>query len=282
MLKPNMKLKTKMKIPYRDKAVTWLTLAAMLLLTGAAGGTEPGFDSEYPAWNQALLQFAANGGFDYQAIQKDPALLDDFLKSISVLPENEYKKWNEVQKIAFWINAYNALAIKVVLDHYPPKRGLSWKAMAYPEISIQQISNVWDRSLIKIFGEDYSLNRIEHGTLRKEFEEPRIHFALVCAAHGCPPLRKEAYVPERLYEQLDDQARQFFSDPQKAKYDSSEDILHISPILRWFGKDFEKDGGPIEFAKRCMPEEAGRKLSDKAKIKWLDYDWSLNEMEAQS
>jgi len=282
MSKPSMKLKKKMKIPYCDKAFAWLTLAAMLLFTGTAVGAEPDFDPEYPAWNQVLQQFATNGGFDYQALQKDPALLDDFLKSISALPENEYEKWNEVQKIAFWINAYNALAIKVVLDHYPPKRGLSWKAVAYPETSIQQISNVWDRSLLKIFGEDYSLNRIEHGTLRKEFEEPRIHFALVCAARGCPELRSEAYVPARLDQQLDDQARQFFANPKKAKYDAGEDALYLSPILRWFSEDFEADGGPVVFAKKYLPSETVQQLSDNTKLKWLDYDWSLNEMEARS
>ena len=259
------------------KMLRFLFPCLFLGLAQLAGANVTDFDHQYSTWNQALNQFAKDGGFNYKALKKDPALLNDFLKSISTLSKKEYEEWNKDQKITFWINAYNALAIKVILDHYPPKRGLSWKAVAYPETSIQQIPNVWDRNLAEIFGEDYSLNRIEHGTLRKEFEEPRIHFALVCAARGCPPLRKEAYVPERLNAQLDDQARQFFSNPEKAKYDAEDNVLHLSPILRWFGKDFENDGGPTSFAKKYMPTKAGQKLSDKTKIKWLDYDWSLNE-----
>lgn len=249
----------------------------LLGLAQPAGANVPDFDHQYSAWNQALNQFAKDGGFDYKALKKDPALLNDFLESISSLPKNEYEKLDKEQKIAFWINTYNVLAVKTILDHYPLKKGLSWKAVAYPKNSIQQIPNVWDRPILKIFNEDFSLNRIEHDTLRKEFKEPRIHFALVCAARGCPPLRMEAYVPERLNAQLDDQARQFFANPEKAKYDVQEDVLHLSSILHWFGKDFEKDGGPIEFAKKYMPKAAGQKLSDKTKIKWLDYDWSLNE-----
>jgi hypothetical protein len=245
-----------------------------------AGADTPQFDPRYPDWNQVLRQFVKDGGVDYPALKNNPVRLNDFLQSVSHLSEREYEGWNGKQKIAFWINTYNALAIKVIFDHYPPKKGLSWKALAYPETSIQQIPNVWDRPLIKIFGENFSLNRIEHKILRKEFEEPRIHFALVCAAKGCPPLRKEAYVAERLNTQLDDQARQFFSDPKKAKYDAEANALHLSPILSWFRKDFEMTGGPIEFAKRFMPKETTQKPSGAAKIKWLDYDWSLKEIKA--
>lgn len=257
----------------------YFILCLFLAVAPPVGADAPQFDHRYPDWNLVLHRFVKDGGVDYPALKRNSDLLNAFLQSVSHLSGREYEGWNGEQKIAFWINAYNALAIKVVLNHYPPKKSLSWKAVAYPEPSIQQIPNVWGRPLIKIFGEDFSLNRIEHEILRKKFEEPRIHFALVCAARGCPPLRKEAYVAERLNAQLDDQARQFFSEPGKAKYEAEENTLYLSSILRWFQKDFEMTGGPIGFAKRLMAKESAQKLSGETKIKWLDYDWSLNERE---
>jgi hypothetical protein len=167
--------------------------------------------------------------------------------------------------------------MNLVAEHYPIHRKFGWKALAYPGNSIQQIPDVWDRKAVRVLGKDRSLNEIEHQILRKRFKDPRTHFVLVCASIGCPKLRGEPYIAERLGGQLDDQARTFMSDTGKARYEPESDTLFLSPILKWFEDDFKAVGGGIAFVKKYYPSEMASQLSDKTKTKWLDYDWSLNE-----
>lgn len=253
-----------------------ILMALWLISMGASLLSAESFDHQYAAFDRLLKQDLGNSLVNYQAIQKSPELLNQILMQFEGMAESDYKKWQRNKQIAFWINAYNAAVIKTIVDHYPLNKGVSWKALAYPANSIQQIPDVWDRMAIKLLGKDRSLNEIEHEILRREFKDPRIHFALVCASIGCPTLRSEPYSPAKLDSQLNDQIGSFLSDRQKAYYDQKSNTLHLSPIFKWFGKDFDQSGGVIDFVKKYWPGP-GSEFSVKTKIKWLDYDWNLNE-----
>lgn len=132
--------------------------------------------------------------------------------------------------------------------------------------------------MVRLFGSTTTLDFVEHKLLRKNYNEPRIHFALVCAARSCPPLRSEAYQANRLDEQLDDQARRFLADPSKNRVDPAERVIYFSPIFKWYAGDFEKRSDSVlGFVKPFWPESVGKKL-EKAdfKVRYTEYGWSLN------
>ncbi|MBI4115190.1 MAG: DUF547 domain-containing protein [Candidatus Omnitrophica bacterium] len=237
------------------------------------------FTFDYSAYAKVLRGYAVNDRVDYLKLKRERQGLNEYMKSLESLSKENYEEMSRDEKIAFWINTYNAAAVKLVIDHYPLQKRFGWKALAYPENSIQQIPDVWARKVLKVFDESLSLNHIEHQILRKEFQEPRIHFALVCASLGCPVIRSEPYQGSKLDAQLNDQVRNFLSDPKKSRYDEATDTLYLSPIFKWFRKDFERADGILSFVKTHGPKEAKEKISEKTKIEWLEYDWSLNEKE---
>jgi len=267
---------------------------------------------EYESDSQALLQSEAkeqnrsgysdyagilkayvdeNGTVNYSELKKGRSALDSVVRWVGGLDRRTFENWNEKEKIAFWINAYNALTLQVIIDHYPLKRkGL--KGYLYPSSSIRQIPGVWDKVKFKVMGKDMTLDEIEHRNLRKYFNEPRIHMALVCAAIGCPPLRNEPFFPEKLDEQLDDQGREFMSNEKKFRINRNKGVVYISSIFKWFGEDFVKTYGTkagfegkneteravLNFVSRYIPEESAAFLkTGDYKLKYLDYDWTLNE-----
>ena len=151
----------------------------------------------------------------------------------------------------------------------------------YPVKRIKDIGSFltgpWDQPVVKLFGDTITLNTVEHKILRQNYAEPRIHFALVCAAKGCPPLRGEVYVATRLNEQLDDQAKQFLATPDKNHMDVASQTVYLSPIFKWYGVDFEKKSGSVLAAlKPYWPAKPVVGYED-FKIRYTDYDWSLNE-----
>ncbi len=180
-----------------------------------------------------------------------------------------YARWSRAEKIAFWINAYNAYTVRLILDHHPLRsiRKIGWlpgAAFRLPFIPMQGLR-----------GDDMSLDDIEHRVLRAEFGEPRIHFALVCAARSCPPLRAEAYRAADLDQQLDDQGRRFLGDVAKNRLDRAAGTLYLSAIFKWFQPDFETSGPLSAFVAPYLDRQASE-LAD-VEIEFLDYDWSLNE-----
>jgi uncharacterized membrane protein YdjX (TVP38/TMEM64 family) len=194
----------------------------------------------------------------------------------------------------FLINAYNALTLEAIISNYPIKSSLT-ASLLYSQNSIRQIPGVWDRLYFLVMGREMTLNHIEHEILRKHFDEPRIHLALVCAAMGCPPLRNDPYDSEWLDEQLDDQARRFLSNPLKFRIDRDKRVVYLSSIFKWYGEDFVKsfgqDGGSSKHspAEQAVLNHIGRYLNADDRgflvagsydIKYLDYDWSLNEQGA--
>ena len=215
-------------------------------------------------WNELLKKHVSSEGLvNYKSFIKDSLILDKYLN----LLESNYPqaRWSDNEVKAYWINAYNAYTVKLIILHYPVK--------GIKEIggSIPFVNSTWDIKFIRINGEKKDLNNIEHGILRKKFDDPRIHMSLVCASKSCPILRNEAYNGERLDKQLDDQARNFLKDNFRNKITASN--AQISLIFKWYGRDFRKLGGVKSFINKY----SAVKITDNTKITHMEYDWNLNE-----
>jgi len=246
----------------------------------------------YADYAAVLSTFVDDRGMvDYRGLKADDRRLRAFAGSVARLDPSVFAAWSEQDKIAFWLNAYNGLTLKTIAANYPIKPSFA-ASLRFPKNSIRQIKGVWDKLTFPAMGETVTLEKIEHGTLRAQFNEPRIHMALVCAAMGCPSLRNEPYVAMKLDDQLDDQTRRFLRNPTKFRIDRAGKRVYISSIFKWFGKDFVKTyGTDYKFAGRSADERAvlnyistyvgenDRQYMETAKyrIVYLDYDWSLNE-----
>jgi uncharacterized membrane protein YdjX (TVP38/TMEM64 family) len=217
----------------------------------------------------ALLRahVSATGGFvDYDALRKDASALDAYIAAIG---KAEISRLGRDERLALLINAYNAFTLRLILDHYPID--------SIKDIPARQR---WDARRWVLAGETFSLNQIEHQLIRPRFAEPRVHFALVCAAIGCPPLRNEAYTGSRLEEQLADQARFVHSHPRWFRLDPSRGELLLTPLYDWYADDFaQKAPSVVAYAAQFSPElvrliNAGRE----PRVAFLDYNWKLNSV----
>ena len=232
------------------------------------------------------------GLVDYGALQEDRGDLDAFIRSMGSLDEEAFDAWAERERLAFWINAYNAITLLRIIDHYPIEKGGLISAFRFPANSIRQISGVWTDLTTAVMGKPITLDRIEHEILREEFREPRIHAAIVCAARSCPPLRNEAFRAERLEEQLAEQSRRFLASDSHFRIDREREKVYLSPILDWFGEDFvgvyntgseisqrgTERGAALEYVSRYISDEDARfLLSEDYSVSFLSYDWTLNE-----
>lgn len=179
------------------------------------------------------------------------------------------------QQLAYWINLYNVSMVGVIVDHYPVDSVLDISGNALIR------HDVFKRPWVLIPSGRVSLNDIEHEKIRAAFKDPRIHFAINCAAKSCPPIRPEPYDGKLIDAQLDDQVRQFAAGPgvRIEKY-GDRTIVRTSKIMKWFRDDFQKWGGGDEaFLRRYLPEEKAARLrsSSDVAIRYDDYDWSLND-----
>jgi hypothetical protein len=246
----------------------------------------------YDNYAAVLRNYVDDAGLvNYKGLQAKRGELDEFVTAFGRLDGKLYEKWDEKAKIAFWLNAYNAFTLKAIIDNYPIKSSF-FRSRVYPKNSIRQIPGVWDKITFTVMGQDLTLEHIEHKILREGFDEPRIHMALVCAAIGCPPLRNEPYLGEELDDQLNGQTRRFLASLEKFKIERSRNRLYLSPILKWFAEDFINRYGSQENIAEHSREvsavlnfiAAYLKKTDKDyilrgefKIKYLKYNWSLNE-----
>lgn len=248
----------------------------------APGAVTYSFNHRHTALDRTLKRFATVQGavsfLDYGALKKNRHDFDLYVISLESVTGGEFYGLSKPEKLAFLINAYNALTIKLVLDNYPVA---SIKDIRIPMTLKNPLRNIWDHTFFRLFMENHTLNDIEHEMIRKKFNEPRIHFALVCASKGCPALRNEAFVAERLNEQLEDAATTFLKDKTRNRFEPGEKTLYLSSIFKWYGSDFEKNGSLVkEFIATRMantPEETKAIRDPRVKIKYLDYDWSLND-----
>lgn len=244
-----------------------LMLAAPTIIRAAEC---PTFDHEHAAWTELLQRWVRDDRVAYGALKKEAlAPLEAYLETLSAACAPDYVKWSRKQRLAFWINAYNAFTVKLIVDHHPISSirkigflpGAAFRRRFIPMPNIK--------------GESISLDNIENDTLRADFNEPRIHFALVCASVGCPPLRKEAYRASDLDRQLDEQTRLFLKDTEKNRFDPVRNTLHLSPIFKWFRADFETAADSVAaYAARYLGDP--RISQPGVKITYTEYDWSLN------
>lgn len=233
----------------------------------------------YQDYAEVLQDYVdASGRVDYEKLQNNRQKLDKFNAAIGSVPPNTYEFWTDEEKIAFLINAYNSLTLEAIVDNYPTE-------------SIRDIPGVWERKKFRVIGQEMTLNEIEHEILRKQFNEPRIHMALVCASIGCPKLRTEPFTGEKLNAQLDEQTKAFLAIPDNFRIDRDSERVYVSSIFKWFGKDFEKSYGKeknfdnlngketafINFISQYLSPTEQEYLSlGGYKVSYLDYDWSLN------
>ena len=270
--------------------VTVLLLLALSIGSAAAQG----FDHEHKAWSALLKKHVVlvDGGKSsqvrYAGFQQDRAPLKGYLESLSKVTQAEFDGWSKAQRMAFLVNAYNAYAVEKILTRYPDIHSI-WDFG-------KLFGNPFKDRFFTLFGREFTLDGIEHETLRKPgaYDEPRVHFAVNCASVGCPMLREEAYVAARLESQLEEQTRRFLSDRSRNRYNAEGGRLEVSRIFDWFREDwasgyrgFDGKGAPIRsreqffagYAPLLADRPEHRKLIEdgKAPIQFLDYDWALND-----
>lgn len=216
-------------------------------------------------WDLLLKKHVDQDGMaDYVGFQRDSLILDAYLSLLKSHHPNE-KNWTRNERMAYWINAYNAFTIKLVADHYPVKSIKDIKN------GIPFVNTVWDIKFIVIEGHTYDLNNIEHGILRPKFKDPRIHFAVNCASNSCPALANYAYKANVLDEQLEQAGRNFVNDKYKNQILSRREA-ELSKIFSWFKSDFTKEESLVSF----INQYSDIQLDQKADIGYLKYDWLLN------
>lgn len=266
-----------------------LSMLLVPLLTGSALAQAP-FDHRHLAWAALLKKHIVllDGGkasqLRYAGMRQDRARLKEYLGTLSDVGDQEFKGWSKPQQLAFLINAYNAFMVEKVLTRYP------------------DIQSVWDFGKIfgnpfkdrffTLFGREFSLDMVEHDTIRTKgiYDDPRIHFAVNCASVGCPMLREEPYVPERLDAQLEEQTRRFLSDRTRNRYNPQARALEVSKIFDtypWYSVDFASGLRGIHSREQffagyadLLADDAGHRTiirEQKAEIRHLDYDWNLND-----
>lgn len=245
------------------------SLCLILLLTscGVKDYTSTSRPITHEIWDSLLQKHVMEDGqVNYKGIIQDSL---KFKKYLSLLKNHHPNKsnWTKEERLAYWINAYNAFTVQLIVDNYPVKSIKDIKN------GIPFVNTVWDIKFIKIEGATYDLNNIEHGIIRKNFDEPRIHVAVNCASISCPRLRNEAFTAEKLNSQLDDNLRYFLANPVKNDFSDPENIK-ISKILKWYGGDFK--GGNYGGVRKVLLDYGPPHRQD-ADIDYLDYDWNLND-----
>jgi hypothetical protein len=253
------------------------------------------FDHSHAAWNALLAKHVVviDGGkasqVRYASFAQDRAALKSYLDGLSRVAPAEFAGWTKAQQMAFLINAYNAFTVEKVLTRYPDLKSIRDFGRV--------IGNPFKDRFFVLLGTEASLDRVEHELLRAKgvYDEPRVHFAVNCASIGCPMLREEAYVADRLDAQLESQTLQFLSDRTRNRYDAAKNVLEVSKIFDWFKEDWQsgyrgigQDAPPIGsreqfFAKyadalAATPEGRQAVRSQKVPLAFLDYDWTLNDV----
>jgi hypothetical protein len=217
----------------------------------------------HQAWDRIVQAHVHDGQVDYLAIQAD-GTLDGYLRELNRIDPTKLPRRQD--QLAFWINAYNAFAVKGILDHHSPMT--LWGRYRYFISRDYQVG-----------GTAINLYDLERQVLIQQFHEPLIHFAIVCASASCPKLQPWAYQPDQLDRQLDQAARTFINDPTRNRFDRKEKVAALSMIFQWFEKDFvDAAGSALAYIARYVddPELAKELAQPGYRIEYLEYDWSLN------
>ena len=230
--------------------------------TAATATTPP----THAGWNTIVKQYVNERGLvNYKVLRTDSLALNSYLQDLAThMPS---KSWTDNDRLAYWINAYNAYTVQLIIRNYPVK---SIKDLGGDKIFV---NTPWDKHFIHLGSEAYSLNDIEHRIIRKQFPDNRIHLALVCAAMSCPRLRNEAYTGPNLNAQLDDQGRDFLNNPAKNQLTPAGQP-QVSSIFNFYPKDFTKNGS--QSVQEFINRYAATKIEPNATLGYLPYNWALN------
>lgn len=233
-----------------------------------------GFDHEHKIWNSVLSKYvSSSGGVNYKLLKKDITKnktheFTNYIKDLQAVKQKDFDQFSKDQQLAFLINAYNALTVQLIIDNYPVK-------------SIKKIGsifkNAWKQNFFSLLsGQIKNLDSIEHKWIRPKYKDYRIHAAVNCASISCPQLRNEAYTSKKLNEQLEEQMKIWINDKSKNKLNLKTGVFQISKIFDWYEVDFTKWGKGVLNVVKKYSEQKEFKESD-VKIKYLEYNWNLNE-----
>lgn len=268
--------------PLNKAMQTLLGLALLFTLPGAYA-----FDQQHTAWTQflkkhvVLINNGSSSQISYKGALEDRAALKSYLQSLSEVTPAQFDGFSKPEQLAFLINAYNAFTVEKILTRYPNLKSIRDFGTVF--------GNPWKDPFIKLLGRDFTLDGIEHETIRKPgvYDDPRIHFAVNCASIGCPSLREEAYTGKAIDKQLEEQLMRFLSDRTRNRFNAQQGRLEVSKIFDWYKKDFTSGLRGIAsreafFAKYAnllsdAPDEQARIRAAKLSIEFLDYDWNLND-----
>lgn len=267
---------------YFGLAIAAVTLIVSCASSGSKGDTavqkEP-FDSTYAAWAGVLQSFIHGELVDYGGLKAKRAGLDSTIRQLAGLSADRFKTMSRDEQMALWINAYNAITLRSIVD-------------AYPVSSIKEINGVWDKKKWLVAGREVTLNEIEHKILRPEFKDPRVHFAVNCASIGCPPLKPKPFAAETLDQQLSDAASTFVNHPTRNKFNSSDGTITSSEIFSWFAEDFlpfgndqtlpslsKEETAVFNFIRSLANDSLAASLDSRRQwsLAYAPYDWSLND-----
>lgn len=248
---------------------------------GSASGSPTPAILETEVYSQVLRAYVNDQALvDYRQLQQNRQGLDTYNASLAAVTPEQLASWSDPAQIAYWINAYNSLTLASIIDQTPLKD------------SIKDINGVWKSRKHDIASQSKTLDEIEHETLRKNFQEPRIHAALVCAALSCPPLRQEPFTAEQLDAQLDDQVSQWLANSETGlRIDRENNKVYLSSIFKWFGEDWvpaygtdsgftggKKQRAALNFVSNYVsPEDKAYLEAGSYGVSYLDYDWALNQ-----
>lgn len=262
-----------------------VTILSLWLFTAVSAWAQ--FDHSHAAWSGLLkkhtvvIDSGKASQVRYAEIAKDRAALKTYLETLSKVSEADFKSWSKNQQLAFLLNAYNAHMVEKILLRYPNIKSV-WD---YGKL----IGNPFKDKFFKLFGREFSLDNIEHDTIRAKgvYDDPRIHMAVNCASIGCPMLREEAFVADKLDAQLEEQVVRALSDKTRNRYNAASNALEVSEIFKWYSVDFTSGLKGIKSREQFFAKYANL-LTDnaehqkiirdgKAEIRHLDYDWGLND-----
>jgi len=265
----------------------WFLVYPFILIL-SYGQAAMAFDHQHTAWDQLLKEHVVWIGdghasrVNYAGFQRDREQLSAYLATLSAVERSEFDSWASNERLAFLINAYNAFTVELILTRYPDLTSIKDTGSL--------LSSPWKKRFFQLLGKKRHLDDIEHGLIREKgvYDEPRIHFAVVCAAIGCPGLRHEAFVADRLDRQLEDSLVRFLSDKSRNRYNADTGTLEVSKIFDWYKGDFsQRDRGYTsletffgKYADLLAESDTGKTniRSGSVKIRYLDYDWTLNDL----
>lgn len=247
----------------------YIIVSLVLIIPSPLFASETEEDQLHQSFDQLLGKYVVGQRFDYAAIFANKSDLQNLYDYVDRLEKEKPSKMSREAALAYWLNLYNAATLELVLMHYPLK-------------SIKDIggffSSPWNKEVVKVEGEEVTLNQIENEIIRPQFEDARIHFALNCASIGCPPLAKDAFIASN----LDAQLESVTATALKGKYwvYLEPGKLHLSKIFDWYEQDFIDYSGSVrQFVAAYLPDKKTQILDENNRIRYLDYDWALNKPE---